>query len=287
MPQIVDPSDRYWAVSAPELILSLQSAAQGLPKGEAARRLATHGKNLLKTKKRTDIPALLLSQFSSPIILILVFAAVLSFFLGDRADAVIILVIVGDQRPARLLAGARRRRCRGEAPRHRRRSRPRCCATGPRRRSPWRRSSRAMSCCSAPATSFPATACSSNRRICSSTRPRSPARPYPVEKTAGVLPADTPLCRRGPTPSSWAPTWSAARPRRRGAHRAGNGVRPGLRAAAAAAARDRVRDRGAPLRLSAHGSDPGPGDRHLRHQRLPATGPCWTPSCSRWRWPSG
>ena len=66
MPQIVDPSDRYWAVSAPELILSLQSTAQGLSKDEAARRLATHGKNLLKTKKRTDIPALLLSQFSSP-----------------------------------------------------------------------------------------------------------------------------------------------------------------------------------------------------------------------------
>ena len=95
MPQIVDPSDRFWAVSAPELILSLQSTAQGLSKGEAARRLATHGKNLLKTKKRTDIPALLLSQFSSPIILILVFASVLSFFLGDVPDAVIILVIVG------------------------------------------------------------------------------------------------------------------------------------------------------------------------------------------------
>ena len=95
MPQIVDPSDRFWAVSAPELILSLQGTAQGLSKGEAARRLATHGKNLLKTKKRTDIPALLLSQFSSPIILILVFASVLSFFLGDVPDAVIILVIVG------------------------------------------------------------------------------------------------------------------------------------------------------------------------------------------------
>jgi len=95
MPQILDPSNRFWAVSPPEMILSLQSAAQGLPKGEAARRLAIHGKNLLKAKKRTDIPALLLSQFSSPIILILVFASALSFFLGDLPDAVIILVIVG------------------------------------------------------------------------------------------------------------------------------------------------------------------------------------------------
>ncbi|HTZ41357.1 MAG TPA: magnesium-translocating P-type ATPase [Syntrophales bacterium] len=95
MPQIVDPSDRFWAVSSTGLILSLQSSEQGLTKAEAADRLAIHGKNLLKTKKRTDIPALLLSQFSSPIILILIFAAVLSFFLGDLPDAVIILVIVG------------------------------------------------------------------------------------------------------------------------------------------------------------------------------------------------
>lgn len=95
MPRNADPFDRFWAVSAPALTLSLESTAQGLSKDEAARRLAVHGKNLLKTKKRTDTPALLLSQFSSPIILILVFAAFLSFFLGDLPDAVIILVIIG------------------------------------------------------------------------------------------------------------------------------------------------------------------------------------------------
>jgi Mg2+-importing ATPase len=95
MPQIVDPSDRFWAVSSADLILSLQGTPQGLTKGEAARRLAIHGKNLLQTKKRTGIPALLLSQFSSPIILILILAAVVSFLLGDAATAMIILVIVG------------------------------------------------------------------------------------------------------------------------------------------------------------------------------------------------
>ncbi len=57
MTQIVDPSDRFWAVSAPELMLSLQGTAQGLSKGEAARRLAIHGENLLKTKNaRTSRP---------------------------------------------------------------------------------------------------------------------------------------------------------------------------------------------------------------------------------------
>jgi len=95
MPRIADPYTRFWAAAAPALTLSLESTAQGLSKDEAARRLAVHGKNLLKTKKRTDTAALLLSQFSSPIILILVFAAFLSFFLGDLPDAVIILAIIG------------------------------------------------------------------------------------------------------------------------------------------------------------------------------------------------
>jgi Mg2+-importing ATPase len=95
MPNIEDPSDRFWAVPPADLILSLQSTAQGLSKDEAERRLAIHGKNLLKAKKRADIPALLLSQFSSPIVVILIFASVLSFFLGDIPDAAIILAIVG------------------------------------------------------------------------------------------------------------------------------------------------------------------------------------------------
>lgn len=95
MPQNVESLERFWAVADPELIRSLQSGPQGLSKEEASNRLVLHGRNLLRAKKRTDIPALLLSQFSSPIILILISAAVISLLLGDSADAVIILVIVG------------------------------------------------------------------------------------------------------------------------------------------------------------------------------------------------
>ncbi len=95
MPQNVDPADRFWALVEPELIQTLQSSPQGLSTGEISRRLEIHGRNLLRPKKRTDVPALLLAQFSSPIILILITAAVISFLLGDPADAVIILVIVG------------------------------------------------------------------------------------------------------------------------------------------------------------------------------------------------
>jgi len=61
---------------------------------EVQQRLLRYGSNLLKPKKKSDALTLLLAQFKSPIILILIFAAGLSFFLHNPIDAVIILVIV-------------------------------------------------------------------------------------------------------------------------------------------------------------------------------------------------
>jgi Mg2+-importing ATPase len=61
---------------------------------EAAKRLTKYGFNLLKSKKRADTLTLLLNQFKSPLILILIFAGGLSFFLGDSVNAVIILTII-------------------------------------------------------------------------------------------------------------------------------------------------------------------------------------------------
>jgi P-type Mg2+ transporter len=84
----------FWSLPAAELLQRLQTTKVGLTSGEAARRLARHGSNLLKPGKRSDLPALLLAQFKSPIILILLFATALSFFLRDPADAFIILAIV-------------------------------------------------------------------------------------------------------------------------------------------------------------------------------------------------
>ncbi len=84
----------FWSVSASELLQGLQATPQGLTSQEAQRRLASARANLLKPAKRTDTLTLLLAQFKSPIIIILLFAAGLSFFLHDQADAFIIMVIV-------------------------------------------------------------------------------------------------------------------------------------------------------------------------------------------------
>ena len=84
----------FWSVPATELLQQLKTTPQGLTSAEAQARLIHYGPNLLKPKRRSDAPTLLLSQFKSPIILILLFAAGLSFFLRDPADALIILIIV-------------------------------------------------------------------------------------------------------------------------------------------------------------------------------------------------
>ena len=57
-------------------------------------RLTRYGADLLKPKKKSDALTLLLSQFKSPLILILLFATGLSFFLHDPINALIILTIV-------------------------------------------------------------------------------------------------------------------------------------------------------------------------------------------------
>jgi Mg2+-importing ATPase len=84
----------FWSLSVTDMLQKLEAKKEGLTSVEAQKRLTLYGSNLLKPRKRTDVFTLLISQFKSPIILILFFATGLSFFLHDKVDALIILVIV-------------------------------------------------------------------------------------------------------------------------------------------------------------------------------------------------
>ena len=84
----------FWSLTTDEALVALQTNLQGLPPDEARRRLALYGHNLFKPRQRTDALALLLAQFKSPLIVILILAALLSFFLREPVDATIILGIV-------------------------------------------------------------------------------------------------------------------------------------------------------------------------------------------------
>jgi len=84
----------FWSLPADDLLEQLGSSAGGLTNIEAKRRLRIHGPNRLRATRKTDAVTLLLAQFKSPLILILLGAAVLSFFLSEPVDALIIIAIV-------------------------------------------------------------------------------------------------------------------------------------------------------------------------------------------------
>jgi Mg2+-importing ATPase len=84
----------FWSLAAEEIFKNLQATSGGLSSSEAKKRLISYGANSLKPKKRSGTFTLLVSQFKSPIILILLFATGLSLFLHNIADASIILTIV-------------------------------------------------------------------------------------------------------------------------------------------------------------------------------------------------
>ncbi|WP_017301649.1 magnesium-translocating P-type ATPase [Nodosilinea nodulosa] len=84
----------FWDLTTEQTLDQLKSSPQGLSSQAAQQRLSQSGATSLKPKRQARALVLLLNQFKSPIILILMAAAVLSSFLGDALDAVIILVIV-------------------------------------------------------------------------------------------------------------------------------------------------------------------------------------------------
>jgi P-type Mg2+ transporter len=84
----------FWSVPVAEILRRLQTTPQGLTSEEARKRITQYGPNLLQKKKKTTGLSLFLSQFKSPIILILIFASILSFSLHNHVDAIIITVIV-------------------------------------------------------------------------------------------------------------------------------------------------------------------------------------------------
>jgi Mg2+-importing ATPase len=91
----------YWSIPTADLLQQFNNNADrekqqeaGLTSTEANLRLSKYGKNIVKSKKKTNLLSLLVSQFKSPIIVIFIFTSVLSFFLGQTENALIIISIV-------------------------------------------------------------------------------------------------------------------------------------------------------------------------------------------------
>lgn len=87
-------TEKYWSIGPENLLAQLGSSVAGLSAAEARQRLDVLGANRLQVKNTVSRAGLFLSQFKSPIILILLAAAVVSAFVSDWVDALIILLIV-------------------------------------------------------------------------------------------------------------------------------------------------------------------------------------------------
>ncbi|MCJ7445933.1 MAG: cation-transporting P-type ATPase, partial [Methanotrichaceae archaeon] len=84
----------FWSMPAEDLLKQLGTRPEGLTDSEAKQRLKQYGSNIIRPRKEADIILLFLAQFKSPIILLLIFAAFLSIYLGQGIDALIILIII-------------------------------------------------------------------------------------------------------------------------------------------------------------------------------------------------
>jgi Mg2+-importing ATPase len=94
--EIKPEASPFWSVPSAELLSGLRATAQGLTGDDARQRLATAGTRTGRGNGKIDTLKLLVSQFNSPIILILLFAVGLSLTPGlrDYTNATIILAIV-------------------------------------------------------------------------------------------------------------------------------------------------------------------------------------------------
>ncbi|MBI4281388.1 HAD-IC family P-type ATPase [Candidatus Uhrbacteria bacterium] len=77
-----------------DTLAKLATAREGLTDAESARRLLAHGKNTLPQKKSPSLFFLFFRQFVNPLIAVLVIAAIITAFLHEIADTIVIGVAV-------------------------------------------------------------------------------------------------------------------------------------------------------------------------------------------------
>lgn len=83
-----------YSVPITELFTQLKSSEKGLSSSEAEQRLRLYGSNELKTEQYLSPWKIIWQQFSSPLIWILLVALIISVFLHENLDAIVIGIIV-------------------------------------------------------------------------------------------------------------------------------------------------------------------------------------------------
>lgn len=87
-------SKRLWHTESLDAVDKVTDSAFGLSPEEVSENLKMFGPNRLEEGKKRSIWNMVFEQFNNTMIIILIVAALISFFLGEAVDAVIILAIV-------------------------------------------------------------------------------------------------------------------------------------------------------------------------------------------------
>ncbi len=88
------PDTFPWAHTQNEVLALLRSSDQGISEEDALARLKTFGTNEIRTRKKASAVGILLRQFTSPLIFILVGAAVLTVFLNELVETFVIALAI-------------------------------------------------------------------------------------------------------------------------------------------------------------------------------------------------
>src|SRR5450631_2895971 len=86
--------EHYWNLTSENAFKLLSCSDKGLSASEAETRIQRYGLNTFKANSASSAFILFVSQFKSPVTILLIAAALLSMALGDFTDASIILVII-------------------------------------------------------------------------------------------------------------------------------------------------------------------------------------------------
>jgi Ca2+-transporting ATPase len=86
--------EQWHSLRSDEVLLALNSGRSGLTEAEAGTRLLQYGSNELKGKKKTPPIVAFLRQFLSPLIYVLLVAAIISVVVEHFIDAGVILVVL-------------------------------------------------------------------------------------------------------------------------------------------------------------------------------------------------
>ncbi len=86
--------EQLWSMSTEESLTSLGSVEKGLAEAEVEKRLKLYGKNTFKKNEKKGPVFLFFKQFLSPLIFLLLGAAIITGYLNEWTNTIVILFAV-------------------------------------------------------------------------------------------------------------------------------------------------------------------------------------------------